>query len=98
MVIVNLTDVRLGLERIETRGQEVTVFRGRTRIPGDEQDIGPLYFSIDEEHALAEIDRRPQTLNEAGPKLTQVIECLRGNPVFTMKTAMLKCAHLETSS
>jgi len=44
MVFVNLTDVRLGLERLMVNGEEYTIFRGRSRVPGGDQDIGPLFL------------------------------------------------------
>jgi len=86
-ILVNLTDVRCGLERIEKRGEEYTVFRGRSRVPGDIQDIGPLHLLVDEEHDFAEIDRRPGILAEFGEKTRLILERLRGKRTFTTKDA-----------
>lgn len=84
--LVNLTDVRLGLERVEVKGSDYTVFRGRTRVPGREQDIGPLYLAVDEEHSLAETDRRPEVLQNLSDKMAGVEAVLRGlQPPFTTK-------------
>lgn len=66
-------------------------------MPGEEQDIGPLYLTIDEEHALAEIDRRPQVLDDAGPKINQVLDNLRSLERFTKKEAKKQCACLDVS-
>jgi hypothetical protein len=96
-LLVNLTDVRLGIERVETHGEELTVFRGRSRVPGEEQDIGPLYLTIDEEHALAAIDHRPQVLEDAGLKINQVLDELRPLDRFTKKEAKKLCARLDVS-
>lgn len=86
-ILVNLTDVRCGLERIEKRGEEYTVFKGRSRVPGDAQDIGPLYLLIDEEHDYAQIDRRPGILAEFGEKTRILLERLRGQSTFSTKDA-----------
>lgn len=87
-VLINLTDVRLGLERVEVRDEEYTIFRGRSRVPGCEQDIGPLYLTVDEEHSLAAIDRRPEAIQDLGDKAARVFGDLRTlcSP-FTMQQA-----------
>jgi hypothetical protein len=86
-ILVNLTDVRCGLERIEKGGEEYTVFKGRSRVPGNIQDVGPLFLLIDEEHDYAQIDRRPGVLAEFGEKTRMLLERLRGFSTFSMKDA-----------
>jgi len=86
-ILFNLTDVRFGLQRVETRGEEYTIFRGRTRVPGGDQDFGPLYLAIDEEHSLAQIDKRPIVLERLGDKERQILTCLRNSKQFDVKEA-----------
>lgn len=95
-VLVNLSDVRLGLERIEVRGEEVTVFRGRSRVPGNEQDIGPLYLTVDEEHALASIDRSAALIQQQGEKIGDVLDLLRTMRRFSVKDALLRGQALDS--
>ncbi len=94
---VNLTDVRLGIERVEVHGEEVTVFRGRTRVPGAAQEIGPLYLAVDEDAALAAIDRRPQLLEQAGEKMQQALTEFRRMGKFTLAQADQAAARLDIS-
>lgn len=95
-VLVNLSDVRLGLERVEKRGEEFTVLRGRSRVPGNEQDIGPFYLKIDEDHSLASIDRSPQILESLGEKITEVLALLRSMQEFSMKEAIARGQGLDS--
>jgi hypothetical protein len=86
-VFFNLTDVRFGLQRVEKKGEEYTVFRGRTRVPGTDQDFGPLYLAIDESHSLASIDRRPNVLELFGEKEREVLTSVRSLATFTAREA-----------
>jgi len=88
MVWVNRTDVRLGLERVTRNDTEFTVLRGRHRVPGGEQDIGPLYLTIDEKHDLAVIDKSPEMLASLGPKQQEIAAKLRLKHKFTAEQAL----------
>jgi hypothetical protein len=76
-ILFNLTDVRFGLQRTEKGGEEYTIFRGRSRVPGAEQEFGPLYLTVDEKHSLASIDCRPSIVEMFGPKERKVLEKMR---------------------
>ncbi|MFZ0461897.1 MAG: AAA family ATPase [Candidatus Acidiferrales bacterium] len=93
--LVNLSDVRLGLERVEKNGEEFTVLRGRSRVPGNEQDIGPFYLRVDEDHAIATIDRSPQILAEQGEKIAAILTLLRSIGCFSFKDAIRKGCALD---
>ncbi|MBZ5615905.1 MAG: AAA family ATPase [Acidobacteriia bacterium] len=86
-IFFNLTDVRFGLQRAEIKGEEFTIFRGRSRVPGCDQDFGPIYLTIDEDHSLASIDRRPEVFELLGDKERQVLHAMRGKIHFGMKEA-----------
>lgn len=93
LTLVNLTDVRIGLERVEKHGEEFTVLRGRSRVPGNEQDIGPFYLRVDEDHAIATIDHSPQIIEEQGEKVGAILRLLRTLGGFSLKDAIQKgCA------
>src|SRR5262249_11383725 len=64
-----------------------TVFRGRSRVPGSQQDFGPLYLSIDEEHSLAFIDRGANALERFGAKERQVLNAMHSYPQFGLREA-----------
>lgn len=87
MVWANRTDVRLGLEQVTRNDAEFTVLRGRHRVPGGDQDIGPIYLTIDEQHDLAAIDRSPEMLANLGPKQQEIATKLRLKKKFTRKDA-----------
>jgi len=76
-ILFNLTDVRFGLQRIEKGGEEYTIFRGRSRVPGIHQDFGPFYLSVDEEHSLAFLDKTQNVLDTLGDKERKVLEAIR---------------------
>jgi hypothetical protein len=86
-IFFNLTDVRFGLQRAEVKGEEYTIFRGRSRVPGCDQDFGPMYLLIDEDHSLASIDRRPEIFELLGDKERQVLYAIRSKTHFGVKEA-----------
>ena len=91
-ILFNLTDVRFGLQRTERAGEEYTIFRGRSRVPGIEQEFGPLYLTVDEQHSLALIDSRPSVVEMFGPKEKKVLEAMRRFGEFGTKEARLATA------
>jgi hypothetical protein len=91
-IFFNLTDVRFGLQRCERKGEQYTIFRGRSRVPGSQQDFGPLYLTIDEDHSLALIDRRPSVIQLMGNKEQEVLNAMFHFEQFDVKDAKRETA------
>jgi len=83
MVWINRTDVRLGIARIEKNGNEYTVLRGMHRVPGSEQQFGPIYLSIDDDHDVAKISNSPDVLDNLSKKIREIAEQMKKAQRFT---------------